>query len=303
MTLAVGLVGCGRWGAHILRDLVALGIAVRVVAPSCETRSRALANGAAEAAESTAEIAGRVDGFVVATPAVTHAEVVETLLATAKPIFVEKPLTSDVAAARRIAARGRGRVFVMDKWRYHPGVVELAAQVREGRLGRVLAIHSFRLGWGHPHRDVDAIWTLLPHDLSIVLHLTGTIPPLVSARPLLGTQPEQGVLATFRADGPTVTVMSGSAVPVARRSVVVVGEEASAELGDSYDEAITLRRGRPGDPAAAASAVAIAADMPLLLELKSFCAHLCGGPPPLSPVEDGLLIVERIAAVRAALGL
>jgi len=97
--------------------------------------------------------------------------------------------------------------------------------------------------------------------------------------------------------------MIGSTFPIARRSVVVVGEKASAQLGDSYDEKLELRDGTPADPKATAGAIAIPADLPLLAELKAFCEHLQGGPPPLSPVEDGLEIVERIASVRSALGL
>jgi predicted dehydrogenase len=192
----------------------------------------------------------------------------------------------------------------MDKWRYHPGVVELGRQIQSGRLGTLLGYQSFRLGWGNPHRDVDAIWILMPHDLSMVLHLIGRIPPLQSAAPLLSKHPEHGVSATFQADdSPTITITIGTAFPIARRSVVVVGDRGSAQLGDSYDETIEFRDGRAGDPDAAASVLEIPREMPLLLELKAFCEHVRGGPPPLSSVEDGMAIVEAVARVRSAVGL
>ena len=101
----------------------------------------------------------------------------DRVLALGPPIFVEKAMTADVASARRVAAAGEGRLFVMDKWRYHPGVEAMRAEIAAGRVGDVLAIRTERWAWGHPHPDIGPLWILAPHDLSIVLHLMGDIPP------------------------------------------------------------------------------------------------------------------------------
>src|SRR5690242_16699747 len=102
LSIDVGLIGCGRWGRLILRDLVALGARVHVVTPHEETRASALENGAVSAVAEIKGIARTVSGFVIATPTSTHAPVIENLLPTGRPIFVEKPLTTDIASARRI---------------------------------------------------------------------------------------------------------------------------------------------------------------------------------------------------------
>ncbi len=73
---------------------------------------------------------------MVATSTISHAAVIESVLERGVPVFVEKPLTPDLADAERIASRGGGLVFVMDKWRYHPGVEEMGAIARSGELGR-----------------------------------------------------------------------------------------------------------------------------------------------------------------------
>ena len=65
-------------------------------------------------------------------------------------------MTSDVASAERIVAQAGDRVFVMDKWRYHPGIEMLRQQVRSGRLGRPIALRSYRWGWSLTHDEVDA---------------------------------------------------------------------------------------------------------------------------------------------------
>ena len=116
----MALVGPGKWGRLILRDLVALGAETVVVDHTGQNRELALEAGAAEVVESVEALPERVAGGVVATPTSTHAEVVEQLLERPLAVFCEKPLTTDPAAAARIAAAAPDRVFVMHKWRYHP---------------------------------------------------------------------------------------------------------------------------------------------------------------------------------------
>jgi predicted dehydrogenase len=297
--LRVGLIGCGKWGRHILRDLVALGAETTVVAPHEATRARAIAGGAIEAVAELDKLIGRVQGFVVATPTSTHGEILERLLPTGVPIFVEKPLSNDAPSARRIAAAGNGRVFVMDKWRYHPGVCALGELARSGALGRILAIRSVRLGWGNPH-EVDAVWILAPHDLAIALHILGDLPPVRWARAPGGVPPGSAVIAELSRpnEGATVTLEVSAIEPERRRSVVVVGERVSVQLADAYDDHLILMNGPPLDVAAARRLVPFTTAMPLYVELKAFLDHLGGGPPPRSSVAEGALVVERISEIR-----
>src|SRR4051794_36592326 len=118
MALKIGLVGCGRWGRNILRDMTALGAETHVVDIAQDAADQALQAGAATAGTHVEALPPDCAGFVVATPSVTHAAVIESLLARGKPVFVEKPFTSNVEDARRICAAAGDRVFVMDKWRY-----------------------------------------------------------------------------------------------------------------------------------------------------------------------------------------
>jgi predicted dehydrogenase len=106
LSIEVGLIGCGRWGQLILRDLVALGARVHVVAPSEATRAFATAHGAVSAVTQVGAIEAAAAGYVVATPASTHGAAIEQLIATGRPVFVEKP-TSDVEARRPTGRRGR----------------------------------------------------------------------------------------------------------------------------------------------------------------------------------------------------
>lgn len=292
----VALVGFGRWGRLIFRDLRSLGAEVAVAAPSEDRRQEALQAGAA-AAVGAVEDLPEVAGAVVATPTSTHAEVTERLLgAIDRPIYVEKPLTCDVEDARRLARLGGDRVFVMDKWRYHGGIEALRDVARSGRLGAVTALRSTRVQWSHPHRDVDGTWVLMPHDLAVIREILGRIPEPTSAWGRVDGR--EADLVAILGDVPWVRIEVSTRVPFHRREVVITFEEGAAWLGDSHDDRIRIR------PAAGEiEEVAVPTEMPLLLELRAFVRHLEGGPPPMSSAAEGAEAVEVLAACRKLAGI
>jgi predicted dehydrogenase len=149
---SVSLIGCGRWGRNILRDLIALGCQVVVCDPDLNAREHARATGAGSSVASMDELSrmdelSKGDGMVIATPVSTHAAVIRRALEFGIPIFVEKPLTCDIDSAREFARRAPGRLFVMDKWRYHPGIEELARIARTSELGAPLGMRLRQVGW------------------------------------------------------------------------------------------------------------------------------------------------------------
>lgn len=296
--LRIGLVGCGRWGRHILRDLIAGGASVVVVARSAQSIARAEAGGAAAIVATTGELPGDLDGYVVAAPSQLHLPMVEDLLPRDRPIFVEKPLGNDFARAQRLPAAARHLVYTMQKWRYHPGIKEISEIAHSGELGPLWAIRSVRVGWGNPHWGVDTVWHLLPHDMAIALHLLGRLPPLRMAMADPLGPPGSGVVAALGGERTEVLIEVSSCHPTYRRAVIAAFAEGSAELADGWDETIRIvRDGVEPELRPVGNA------MPLALEIDAFLDHLRGGPPPMTPLSEELLILERIAEVRAAAGL
>jgi predicted dehydrogenase len=287
----VGLVGCGRWGRHILRDLGSLGCEVPVVARSEASRKRAEEGGATAIVPELGALEG-VDGIVVATPTSTHAEVVEEALARGVPVFVEKPLTADVESARRLAAAAPDRLFVMDKWRYHPGVRELARIARSGELGEVVGIHSRRVTLGHRYSDVDTVWIHAPHDLAIALEILGEVPAPRQAVPeLVGG--ELAGLTAILGESPWVAIEVSTLAPDHRRELRLVCEGGVAQLDGGYADSVVVGRAGAID-ADSVERRPVEGEMPLLAELRAFVEHLRGGPPPLSSAAEGVVIVERV---------
>ncbi|MBI3829796.1 MAG: Gfo/Idh/MocA family oxidoreductase [Planctomycetes bacterium] len=295
--LTIGLAGCGRWGRLILRDLVALGCRVAVAARSEESR-RAAQDGGADTVVSNLEDLPDAHGYVVATPTSVHAETVLRLIPRNVPLFVEKPLCANGNDARRIVAAAPERVFVMDKWRYHPGVVELARMARAEELGRTLGLHAFRGQWGCPHADCNMAWILAPHDLTIARDVLGHMPDLA----FVHTEQEYGELLSLNASFGTVPSFQlecSVRYPVHRRELRLHGSEGVAVLGDAYAEHLLIRRKGSAEP----ERRPLLNDLPLFLELKAFVEHLRGGPPPHSSAAEGLEIVELIAKMLERAGV
>lgn len=297
----IGLVGCGRWGSLILRDLRSLGARVEVMVPTDRSRDELLAAGADRVVTDLDELRS-ADGIVVASPTATHAAVLDTVIDFDVPVFVEKPMTCDAASAVSLAARAPDRLFVMDKWRYHAGVLAIRDRVAAGDIGTPRAIRTRRVQWGSPHDDVDCTWILLPHDISIAYEVLGSIPEPVWARaygpvdrPLAlegAAELSEGVWMHFRV---------GITSPDHDRRIEVIGDDGSVVLGGGWDDSIVLTR--TGGAEADVRTIAAAGELPLLAELRAFVDHLAGGPAPLSSAATGAAIVCAIAAARDLAGL
>jgi predicted dehydrogenase len=284
----LGLVGCGHWGRHILRDLRTLGCRVHVVARSAESVERARGGGAASVVASIAELPA-LSGYVVATPTSTHAEIVAELVANrSEPVFVEKPLCTSSADAEHIVAIGGSRVFVMDKWRYHPGVLELARIARAGELGAVSAIHARRVTDANRHPDVDTVWTHAPHDLSIASEILGEVPPARFAVAELEGTRRVGLVGTLGGP-PWFTFEISCRAPGHRRELRMVCEQGTAVLDGGWAEEVVILR-EDADP----ERRGLDGELPLLAELRAFVGHLAGGSPPKSTAAEGAEVVRRI---------
>jgi predicted dehydrogenase len=290
-----------------------------VADPDPAARAEAERQGAAVTA-ALAELPAGLDGYVIASPARHHADAIDALLGRGRPVFVEKPFTTDAAAARRLAAAGRGRLFVMEKWLWHPAVRFMAKLARDGDLGSVELLACARLQPEIRPRDTDPVWTLLPHDLSIAREILGTLPvprlaraerregALVGMTALLAGHDKAAMPPPY-APAPLLHLELSAARAERQRSILLGGSRGLAFWSQGTPGTVFTGR-RPAarnakDPITTGDfeAHAVAGEMPLEAELRDFLAHLAGGPPPPSGVEGGALVVERIAALRHLSGI
>lgn len=295
-SVTIGLVGCGHWGKNILRDLKILKCTVWTVAIDETSYTNAQEQGSDHLVARVEDLPDFLDGYVVATPDSTHAAVIESLLPRRRPIFVEKPLTTDPNSARRLATVGAGQIFVMDKWRYHAGIEALAALAQNQTLGKPVALHTVRQQWQHYRAEADEVWHLATHDLSIILHVLGTHGCPVAAVPEWGQGRLMGLCGYMEVAGIPATIMVSCRHLEFRRTVVLQCTQGVATLHDAYADHILVARDTLD---AKPQPYPIHNELPLLKELRAFVHYLQGGPPPLSSVADAAQSVEILAQLRA----
>jgi len=186
---SVALVGFGYWGPNLARNLQALaGPRWRyLVDASPERRERAAQlYPQVSVVPSLDEVLAdeEVTAVVVATPAATHAPLTRLLLESGRHVLVEKPLaltTVDAVALAKLAQE-RGRVLMVGHtFEFVPAVRAMKQIIDAGEIGDLLYLHSQRLNLGRIQSDINAFWSIGPHDVSIANYLVGAAPQWVSA--------------------------------------------------------------------------------------------------------------------------
>jgi predicted dehydrogenase len=125
-----------------------------------------------------------VDAVVVATPVHTHYEFARRALLARKHVLVEKPFVTGVEQAEELAALARreGRVLMVGHtFEYTAAVNQIRAMVTEAALGDILYVRSERVNLGLFQKDINVLWDLAPHDVSILLYVLRSMPTHVSA--------------------------------------------------------------------------------------------------------------------------
>ena len=188
-TLQVGVVGYGYWGPNLVRNFGEAGGA-RVVALS-DLRPERLAQACDRypALRTTTDYQDlladpAIDAIVVATPVVTHYPLAMDAIAAGKHVLVEKPLALSVAEGEALvqAAERQGVVLMVDHTFVYTGAVQKIKElVDAGHLGRLLYYDSVRVNLGLFQHDVDVLWDLAVHDLSIMDFVLGREPRAVAA--------------------------------------------------------------------------------------------------------------------------
>ena len=178
------LIGCGRWGRNIARVLANIGALEVIVDPAADAlKPFADELGVRVTADMDAAFGEGIGAVAIAVPAVDHARVARKALMAGKPVFVEKPLALEVEDAKALAALAVERgltLMVGHLLQYHPAFTTLKALVASGAIGELRHINSNRLNPGAIRTEENALWSMAPHDFSMVLGLTGLEPDNVS---------------------------------------------------------------------------------------------------------------------------
>jgi predicted dehydrogenase len=174
--LGVAVIGAGYWGPNLVRNLQAsASFRLRALCDLDVDRARRVLGGystvmaTADYAQILAD--DSVDAVAIATPAATHLDLALAALEAGKHVLVEKPLAASYAEGRVLVdeADRRSLTLMCDHtYCYTPAVIKIRELLRSGELGELHFIDSVRINLGLVQPDVDVLWDLAPHDLSIL---------------------------------------------------------------------------------------------------------------------------------------
>jgi predicted dehydrogenase len=309
MQTNVAVVGCGRWGQVLARAAVRTpGLRLTATVDADPGRARRLADrvGASRADRSLAPVleSESVDAVLLATPASTHSSLAETVLSAGKHVLVEKPLAFSAAECRRLGdlAAGAGRTLMVGHtFRHSHRLATVVQLVRDGFVGDLEYVHSERLAFGAFREDVDVLWNLGPHDVSILNWLADASPNRVRANLVRSARGvADAAMLTLDYDQFTAQVHLSALHPKKTRRTTIVGS-AGIIVCDDVAGTVDLAVRRGAGLADQVSKDAGEAE-PLVQQLSHFLQCIRQGREPITGWREGAEVANVLEAATTSTG-
>jgi len=325
--LKVGVIGCGYWGPNLIRNFTQLSRCDVVQVADLDGARLKYVKGLYPFVETTTDYRDiisdpEIDLVAVATPINTHYQFASEALCAQKHVFVEKPITASVKDAQLLidlAEKYQRKLMVGHTFVYTPAVRKMKEIIDSGELGEIYYINSQRLNLGLFQQDINVIWDLAPHDISIILYILGLRPKKVSA---IGTShinsaiEDVAILTMQFSNGLVAFVQTSWLDPDKIRRMTVVGSKKMMVFDDVqptekiriYDKGVEVPKHydtfaefhysyKYGDIVIPR----IDGGEPLHTELAHFIDCIENDETPLSCGSDGLHVVQILEAAEKSL--
>jgi predicted dehydrogenase len=322
----VGVVGCGYWGPKHLRVLEGLPSVPSIVA--VDPRVERLAGvrrvlPSVQCFASLDEALPLVDALIIATPPTTHFELAYRALTAGKHVLIEKPMTTSSLDAELLLSLSRESGLTLmagHTFEYNPAVLKLREIVQSRTLGELYYIDSSRLNLGLYQTDVDVLFDLAPHDVSIMNFLLDSEPTTVEAWGSRHAHPRYTDVAYLRMEYAEHHVSAHIHVswldPCKVRRVTVVGSQKMAVYNDLesdeririYDKgvvrgSVTEHLGQPPMSYRYGDIIApfTPSDEPLAIQDEHFVECILSNKTPQSDGAVGLSVVRVLEAAQRSI--
>lgn len=320
----IGLIGYGYWGPNLARNFhqlpdgqlvaVADADAKRLDEPARLYHARTYTDYHELLADPT------LDAIAVATPARTHFEIARAALERGKHVLVEKPLAMSSDEARQLIALAEHKQRVLmagHTFEYNPAVWKIRELVEARAIGDVYYIYANRVNLGRVQRDINALWSIAPHDISILLYMLDAMPLEVSARgaTYLSENVEDVVFVTLTFPNKVLAHIHASWLDPAKvRQMTIVGSEKMIVYDDVdaearlriYDKGVYKRGSDYGEfQLKVHSGDIFIPKIDMSEPLRNECAHFIecvrGGKRPRTDGENGRRVVRVLEAAQESL--
>ncbi|MBL4618128.1 MAG: Gfo/Idh/MocA family oxidoreductase [Robiginitomaculum sp.] len=310
----VAVVGCGYWGKNLARNFAQLGALRAIVDPDEKAaKNHATTHGVIAISMEQALADPRIKALAIAAPAELHKTLAIQGIEAGKHVFVEKPLALTVPDGEAMAASSvkHGRVLMVGHLlQYHPAFQKMLQLVHSGEFGNIRYAYSNRLSTGKFRLEENALWSLAPHDFSMLLALLDEEPTTVTGSG--GAWVTEGVEDMFRVDmnfasGRKAHIFASWLHPFKEQKLVVVMETGMLVFEDSqpeprkklalYRHTISTTDGTPTPNKADVEYVEFNINAePLKEECRHFVQCCIDGNKPKTDADEALRVLRALVA-------
>ncbi len=322
--ITINVVGAGQWGPNLIRNFSTsprsqVGMICDIDDKKLQSLSSRFPGVQLTGDPDRAINDPSADAVAITTPVSTHYELARSALLADKHVFVEKPLAQKVEQCLKLneLAQQRDRILMVGHvFKFNPGIQYVKTLLEEEDLGKVISIHAIRTNLGPVRTDVNALWDLGTHDLSIFNYWLSEQPSSVTASGLsyLSDQREDTVIANYiYSDQVMATIHVSWLHPRKVREITVVGSEKMLVWNDMdlsepvriYDKGVEQETDLYTDTFGAFRLILregavtiprIRGAEPLSNECDHFLDCILNQKTPLTDGEDGLAVVRALAA-------
>ena len=324
--IKVGVIGAGYWGPNLIRNFSMLPEADLQIVCDLDQKRQDHIRGRYPNVFTSGNyrdiLTSDIEAVAIATPVSTHYSLTMDCLQAGKHVLIEKPIACCSSEANNIIAAGQemGKiVMVGHTFVYNPAVVALKEIISSGEIGSVYYINSTRVNLGLYQPDINVVWDLAPHDISILLYVLGIAPFSASARG--GMYVKRGVhdvayLTVHFPDGVMADLRVSWLDPCKIRRITIVGSKKMLVYDDIepvnklkiYNKGVDVQpytdtyedfhlAYRYGDE----EPYPLKWDEPLKLECTHFLECIQSGNKPRSDGVEGLKVIRVIEAAQKSL--
>jgi predicted dehydrogenase len=319
-TPRIALIGCGRWGKNIGRVLSELGALKVVVDPAVEQLAAYVQGlGVSVTSDLDAAFDESIDAVAIAAPAADHYFLALRALTSGKAVFVEKPLALRLDEAFELSSIARERklpLMVGHLLQYHPAFIRLKEVITEGQIGEVRHISSNRLNPGAIRTEENALWSMAPHDFSMILGLAQGEPLSIEAlavRVIDPKIPDQFSIQMRFSESLTAQANVSWLSPFKEHKLVVLGTTGAVVFEDTVserDHKLLIYRNYIDHSGSSAAFVKGAGEPiewpalePLTKEMETFLEAVKSGATTRSGPDEAIPVLRLLHAASAAAGL
>lgn len=315
-SIKISIIGCGYWGGNLVRNFAQLDALYSVCDANQELATKTSQDYGVPIHTLDQVLQSDVDGVVIAAPAAQHYSLTKKALEAGKHVFVEKPLSLNVNEAQELCALSKEvdcKLMVGHLLQYHPAFLELKKLISKGQLGRIQYIYSNRLSLGKFRNEENILWSFAPHDISMILALTGSLPESVYATGACHLNPRIHDVTTTHLtfdSGIEAHIFVSWLHPFKEQKLVVVGDRGMAMFDDGADWGEKLKLyphkvnwvdGLPQPEKADMVNVPLDVSEPLKLECQHFLDSIANKTEPRTNGIEGLQVLQVLDAAQQSL--